>query len=167
VTEHLDVLVVGAGLSGIGAGYRLQTLCPGLSYAILEARDAIGGTWDLFRYPGVRSDSDMFTLGFPFEPWKGADAIADGDKILRYLRSTADKYGVDRRVQLGTKVVAAAWSSDTARWTVTVERAGGVREELTCGFLYLCSGYYDYERGHDPEFAGRGSPGPPTSTWRD
>ncbi|GAB3068985.1 NAD(P)/FAD-dependent oxidoreductase [Intrasporangium mesophilum] len=155
MTEHLDVLVVGAGLSGIGAGYRLQTMCPTRSYAILEARDELGGTWDLFRYPGVRSDSDMFTLGFPFEPWQDADAIADGDKILHYLRSTARKYGIDRRVRFGHKVVAASWSSVEARWTVTVERGDSVREELTCGFLYLCSGYYDYERGHDPVFPGR------------
>ncbi len=155
MTEHLDVLVVGAGLSGIGAGYRLQTMCPTRSYAILEARDELGGTWDLFRYPGVRSDSDMFTLGFPFEPWQDSDAIADGAKILRYLRSTARKYGIDRRVRFGHKVVAASWSSDEARWTVTVERGGSVREELTCGFLYLCSGYYDYDRGHEPVFPGR------------
>ena len=155
VTEHVDVLVVGAGLSGIGAAYRLQTTCPGRTYAIVEARDALGGTWDLFRYPGVRSDSDMFTLGFPFDPWRGPDAIADGDKILHYLRSTAVKHGIDQRIRLGHKAVAASWSSADARWTVTVERAGGAREKLTCGFLYLCSGYYDYDRGHDPDFAGR------------
>jgi cation diffusion facilitator CzcD-associated flavoprotein CzcO len=155
VTEHLDVLVVGAGLSGIGAAYRLQTMCPTRSYAVLEARDVLGGTWDLFRYPGVRSDSDMFTLGFPFEPWREPDAIADGEKILSYLGSTAEKYGIDERIRFGHKVVAAAWSSDEARWTVTVERRDGVRDVLSCSFLYLCSGYYDYERGHDPEFAGR------------
>ncbi len=152
--EHLDVLVVGAGLSGIGAAYRVQTMLPGRSYAVLEARDAVGGTWDLFRYPGVRSDSDMFTLGFPFEPWPEGDAIADGASILDYIRRTAAKYGIDQRIRLGHKVVAASWSSREARWTVTVEHAGR-RSTLTCRFLHLCSGYYDYERGHTPELPGR------------
>ncbi|MEO6997195.1 MAG: NAD(P)/FAD-dependent oxidoreductase [Terracoccus sp.] len=151
--EHLDVLVVGAGLSGVGAAYRLQTMCPGLSYAVLEAREAIGGTWDLFRYPGVRSDSDMATLGYPFEPWDGRDAIADGDEIRSYIGHTAAKFGIDQRIRFGHSVIAADWSSEQARWTVTVER-DGVRKRLTCGFLYLCCGYYDYERGHSPEFAG-------------
>ncbi len=154
--EHLDVLVVGAGLSGIGAGYRLREMSPSRTWAILEARDSLGGTWDLFRYPGVRSDSDMMTLGFPFEPWTDRDAIADGPKILDYLRETADKHGITERIRLGHKVVEADWSSESARWTVTVER-GEVREQLTCGFLYLCSGYYDYERPHDPQLPGLGS----------
>lgn len=154
MTEHVDVLVVGAGLSGIGAGYRLQTMCPTKTYAILEARDAVGGTWDLFRYPGVRSDSDMFTLGFEFEPWGETDAIADGDKILAYIRRTAAMYGIDQRIRFNHKVITAAWSSSDARWTVTVEHDGR-REDLTCGFLYLCSGYYDYERGHAPDFPGQ------------
>jgi monooxygenase len=156
VTEHLDVLVVGAGLSGIGAGYRLQTMTTNRTYAILEARDSLGGTWDLFRYPGVRSDSDMMTLGFPFEPWTDPDAIADGGKILDYLRETARKYGIDQRIRLGHKVVGASWSTPDARWTVTVEH-GAERLELTCSFLYLCSGYYDYEHGHEPHFPGRES----------
>ena len=151
--EHLDVLVVGAGLSGIDAGYRLCTTSPERSWAILEARDSLGGTWDLFRYPGVRSDSDMMTLGFPFEPWTDEDAIADGPKILGYLRRTAEKHGIADRIRLRHKVVAADWSSDEARWTVTVEHDGG-RVQLTCGFLYLCSGYYDYERPHDPRLPG-------------
>src|SRR6476619_4967820 len=112
--EHLDVLVVGAGLSGIGAGYRLSTMSPSRSWAILEARDSLGGTWDLFRYPGVRSDSDMMTLGFPFEPWTDPAAIAAGQKILDYLRRTADKHGITERVRLGHKVVAADWSTDEA-----------------------------------------------------
>ena len=155
-TEHLDVLVVGAGLSGVGAAYRLQTMLPGRSWAVLEARDSLGGTWDLFRYPGVRSDSDMMTLGFPFEPWTDPDAIADGPKILEYLRSTARKHRLDERIRLGHKVVEAAWSSDDARWTVTVD-CGDARRQLTCGFLYLCSGYYDYERPHDPELPGMAS----------
>jgi len=155
--EHLDVLVVGAGLSGVGAAYRLSTMSPSRSWAILEARDSIGGTWDLFRYPGVRSDSDMMTLGFPFEPWTDPDAIADGPKILDYVRTTADKYGITQRIRFGHRVVAADWSSEDARWTVTVERgeAGEKRrEQLTCSFLYLCSGYYDYERPHDPQLPG-------------
>jgi monooxygenase len=153
VSEHLDVLVVGAGLSGIDAAYRLQTETPSHSFAILEARDTLGGTWDLFRYPGVRSDSDMMTLGFPFEPWTDPDAIADGDKILDYLRSTAQKYGIEERIRFGHKVVAASWSSVDARWAVTVDR-GGSAEQLTCSFLYLCSGYYDYDRAHDPQLPG-------------
>ena len=154
VSEHLDVLVIGAGLSGIGAGYRLQTMAPSRSYAILEARDSLGGTWDLFRYPGVRSDSDMMTLGFPFEPWTDPDAIADGPKILDYLRKTARKHGIDKRIRFGHKVVGASWSTPEARWTVTVEH-GGEQHELTCSFLHFCSGYYDYDRGHEPDFAGR------------
>lgn len=153
VSEHLDVIVVGAGLSGVGAGYRLQTRCPAKSYAILEARGAMGGTWDLFRYPGIRSDSDMATLGFPFEPWTDRDAIAGGDKILAYLKRTAAKYGIDRRIRLDHQVVSAQWSSEQARWTLTV-RCGGEVKTLTCAFLYLCSGYYDYEHGHRPHFSG-------------
>lgn len=153
----MDVLVVGAGLSGIGAAYRLQTEAPTRSYAILEARDSLGGTWDLFRYPGVRSDSDMMTLGFPFEPWTDPDAIADGPKILSYLEDTARKYGIDRQIRFGMKVVAASWCTADTRWTVTVERAGGLREQLTCDFLQLCSGYYDYDRPHDPELPGIGA----------
>lgn len=153
----MDVLVVGAGLSGIGAAFRLQTEAPTRSYAILEARDSLGGTWDLFRYPGVRSDSDMMTLGFPFEPWTDPDAIADGPKILSYLEATARKHGIDRRIRFGNKVVGASWSTVDARWTVTVERPGGRRHQLTCDFLQLCSGYYDYELPHDPELPGIGS----------
>ena len=156
-TEHLDVVVVGAGLSGVGAGYRLQTECPHLSYAVLEARDSVGGTWDLFRYPGVRSDSDMFTLGYPFEPWRDAKAIADGPSILRYVQDTAVKHGIDRHIRYATKVVAADWSTAEARWTLSLEhRRGGdtTRTTLTCGFLYACAGYFDYDKPHDPAFAG-------------
>ena len=153
--EHLDVVVVGAGLSGIGAGYRLQTECPDKSYAILEARDAIGGTWDLFRYPGIRSDSDMFTLGYPFEPWVEAKSIADGPSILRYVRETATKHGIDEKIRFDTKVVAADWSSEAARWTLTLEHRGEpATTTLTCDFLYSCAGYYDYDRGHEPVFPG-------------
>lgn len=153
VTDHLDVLIVGAGLSGVGAAYRVQTMCPGASYSVLESRDAIGGTWDLFRYPGVRSDSDMATLGYPFEPWDQRDSIAEGDQILAYIRSTAAKFGVDRRIRFGHRVVSANWRGDEARWHVTVDQ-DGERSRLTCGFLYLCCGYYDYEKAHSPRFAG-------------
>ncbi|MBB5915032.1 cation diffusion facilitator CzcD-associated flavoprotein CzcO [Nocardia transvalensis] len=154
--EHLDVVVVGAGLSGIGAAYRLQTEHPGRSYAILEAREALGGTWDLFRYPGIRSDSDMFTLGYPFEPWRDPKSIADGPSILRYITETARQYGIDERIRYGTKVIGAEWSSEDARWTLTLEQ-GGERRTLTCGFLYCCAGYYNYDEGHTPEFPGADS----------
>jgi monooxygenase len=161
--EHFDVLIVGAGLSGIGAGYHLLTNCPRKSYAILEGRRDLGGTWDLFRYPGIRSDSDMFTLGYSFRPWKEAKAIADGPAILNYLRSTAQKYGIDRHIRFQHRVVSASWSSQEARWTVECLRAGqGVDTHespsqtirYTCNFLYLCSGYYDYESGYSPGFPG-------------
>ncbi|GAA0231946.1 NAD(P)/FAD-dependent oxidoreductase [Saccharothrix mutabilis subsp. mutabilis] len=150
---HLDVVIVGAGLSGIGAAYRLSTEHPGRTYAILEARDAIGGTWDLFRYPGIRSDSDMFTLGYPFAPWRDAKAIADGPSIRDYIRRTAAEHDIERHIRFRTKVVAADWSTAEQRWTLTLSDGG----TLTCGFLYACAGYYDYDRGHDPEFEGRES----------
>lgn len=152
--EHFDVLVVGAGISGIGAGYHLQTHCPGRTYAILESRERLGGTWDLFRYPGIRSDSDMFTLGFSFRPWTGEKAIADGDAILRYLEDTAREFGIDRHIRYRHRVTAAAWSSEEALWTVTVEAEGRTRQ-FSCSFLFLCAGYYDYARGHMPDFAGQ------------
>ncbi|MGZ5907483.1 MAG: flavin-containing monooxygenase, partial [Reyranella sp.] len=154
-TEYFDVLIVGAGLSGIGAAWHLQDKCPGKSYAILEARAASGGTWDLFRYPGVRSDSDMYTLGYSFRPWKEAKAIADGPSILAYIREVASDYGIDKRIRYGHKVVAAQWSTPDARWTVEVETGPDrVPRRLTCNFLWMCSGYYDYEAGYLPEFAG-------------
>src|SRR4029079_12236681 len=121
-SEHLDVLIVGAGLSGIGAAWHLQKKCPGKSYASVEAREASGGTWDLFRYPGVRSDSDMYTLGYSFRPWKDAKAIADGDSILEYLRETARDYGIDRKIRFRHQVKRASWSSKDAKWTVEAER---------------------------------------------
>jgi monooxygenase len=153
--EHLDVLVVGAGLSGIGAAYRLQTECPGRSFALLEARPDLGGTWDLFRFPGIRSDSDMHTLGYPFRPWKGEKSIADGASILQYLRDTAAEYGIDRRIRFNHKVTAARWSSETSTWTVDVQVDGKVEpESLTCSFLYACSGYYSYDAGYTPELRG-------------
>lgn len=148
--EHVDVLIVGAGLSGVGAAYRLQTQCPELDYLIVEGRDAIGGTWDLFRYPGIRSDSDMYTLGYPFRPWLGDKAIADGPDILQYIRDTASENGIDERIRFGHKVTEASWSSDDAKWTVRT--AAGL--EITCSFLYLCSGYYSYEAGYLPDIPG-------------
>lgn len=157
--EHRDVVVVGAGLSGIGAAYRLQTECPERSYTVLEARERIGGTWDLFRYPGVRSDSDMFTLGYSFKPWRDPQSIADGPSILAYLRETAREFGIERHVRLRTRVVSADWSSADARWTLGLEQRGAdgsVHEAtMTCSFLYSCAGYYDYDRGHDPVLPGR------------
>jgi cation diffusion facilitator CzcD-associated flavoprotein CzcO len=154
--EHLDVLVIGAGLSGIGAGCYLQTKTPWASYALFEARDAIGGTWDLFRYPGIRSDSDMFTLGYSFRPWDGEKTIADGDSILQYIKATAAEYGVDEKIRFNHKIVAADWSTEDARWNVTAERTDtGERIELTAGFIFSCSGYYRYDHGYQPEFPGR------------
>ncbi|MGD0937061.1 MAG: NAD(P)/FAD-dependent oxidoreductase [Streptosporangiaceae bacterium] len=153
---HVDVLIVGAGLSGIGAACHLQTDAPGTSYAILEARGASGGTWDLFRFPGVRSDSDMFTLGYPFRPWTQPQAIVGGQEILHYVRETAAAYGVDQHIVYHSRVVRAEWSSQDARWTVTVEQTEtGERSERTCGFLYLCSGYYRYDQGYTPAWPGR------------
>jgi monooxygenase len=154
-TAHTDVLIVGAGLSGVGAGCRLSAELPGTSFQILEARDAIGGTWDLFRFPGVRSDSDMFTLGFPFRPWPQAEAIAAGGDILRYVRETAAEYGVDKKILFHHRVVRADWSSPAARWTLTVEDTStGATTERTCSFLYLCSGYYRYDAGYTPDWPG-------------
>ena len=157
-TDHVDVLIVGAGLSGIGAACHLRMRCPGRTFAILEARDAIGGTWDLFRYPGVRSDSDMFTLGYAFSPWTDAKAIADGAAIREYVRDTSRTYGIDEHIRFHHKVIAAEWSSEDATWTVTAERStpadSVVTVTLTCSFLYVCSGYYRYDRGHTPTFAG-------------
>jgi monooxygenase len=153
--EHLDVLIVGAGLSGIGAGCHLQADRPGTTFAILEARGESGGTWDLFRYPGIRSDSDMFTLGYSFRPWNEAKAIADGPSILRYIRDTAREHGVEERIRYHRRVVHAAWSSEEARWTVEVERTDtGETERLTCGFLFGCTGYYRYDEGYTPRFEG-------------
>ena len=146
---------MGAGLSGVGAGCRLQERCPGKTFAILEARDAIGGTWDLFRFPGIRSDSDMFTLCYPFRPWSGAQAIVDGRSILEYVRETAREHGIDGKIRFHHRVVAAAWSSADARWTVEVERGDtGESIQMTCGFLFTCTGYYRYDEGYTPEFDG-------------
>src|SRR5882672_1892839 len=156
--EHVDVLIVGAGLSGIGAAYHLQQKCPGKSYVILEGRETIGGTWDLFRYPGIRSDSDMFTLGYSFKPWVEAKAIADGPRILNYVRETATDNGIDRKIRFNHRVKRASWSSQEARWTVEAERRTGEGSteivRFSCNFLFMCSGYYKYEEGYTPEFPG-------------
>ena len=143
-TEHFDVIIIGAGLSGIGAGYRLQTRCPRKRYRILEARANIGGTWDLFRYPGVRSDSDMFTLGYPFRPWKEREAIADGARILQYVRDTAQEFGIDRHIRFRQRVISASWSSENTCWTVEAGSDSGEISRYTCDFLYGCTGYYRY-----------------------
>jgi monooxygenase len=153
--EHFDVLIVGAGLSGVGAAYTLQRDCPKKTYAILEARDRLGGTWDLFRYPGIRSDSDMYTLGYSFRPWNEDKALADGSSILKYIRETATESGIDRHIRFQHGVKAASWSTEQALWTVQVER-GADRQlvEFTCQFLFTCSGYYSYVEGYSPVFPG-------------
>jgi monooxygenase len=157
-SEHFDVLIVGAGLSGIGAGFHLQQKCPGKSYVILEGRDCIGGTWDLFRYPGIRSDSDMFTLGYSFKPWTEPKAIADGPRILNYVRETATENGIDKHIRYHHRVKRASWSTSEACWTVEAERIAGEGAvetiSFTCNFLFMCSGYYNYENGYSPEFPG-------------
>src|SRR5215210_1118578 len=146
-TEHVDVLIVGAGLSGIGAGVHLQANCPDKTYAVLEAREAIGGTWDLFRYPGIRSDSDMYTLGYSFRPWEEAKAIADGPSILRYVNDTADLHDIRRHIRFGHQVRKADWSSADARWIVEAEQTGtNERVRLSCNWLHMCSGYYNYSQ---------------------
>ena len=155
-SEHVDVVVVGAGLSGIGAGYHLQTMSPDRTYVILEGRDSLGGTWDLFKYPGVRSDSDMHTLGFSFKPWTEAKSIADGPSILKYLKQTVSQFGIDKHIRYGQLVTKAQWSTDDGQWTVTsTNKATGATNTFTCSFLFMCSGYYSYKKGHTPDFVGR------------
>ena len=154
-TEHFDTLIVGAGLSGIGAGVRMSENCPTKSYAILDGRERIGGTWDLFRYPGIRSDSDMYTLGFPFRPWNDRKAIAPGSMILNYIKDTAREFGIEQKVRFNHWVKRASWSSKEAQWTVEAEV--GPNQDIvryTCNFLYMCSGYYRYEGGYTPDFPG-------------
>ncbi len=183
--QHFDILIIGAGLSGIGAGARVRMDCPGKTFAILEGRERSGGTWDLFRYPGVRSDSDMFTLGYRFKPWRDGKAIADGPAILNYIRETAREYDLEKEIRYGHRVRRAEWNSAEAKWTVTVEVQRRAREQglygdepdqdlpqsrkdakepqmetenkvFSCNFLYLCTGYYRYEEGYTPEWPGFG-----------
>ena len=153
--EHVDVIIVGAGLSGIGGACHLKRECPQKSFVILEGRETMGGTWDLFRYPGVRSDSDMYTLGYRFRPWREAKAMADGPSILTYIRDTAAEYDINKTIRYNHRVRRATWSSDDARWNVEAE-TGPDRTlvQFTCHFLYLCTGYYDYERGYTPDWPG-------------
>ena len=153
--EYFDVVIVGAGLSGIGAAWHLQDKCPDRRYLILEERESMGGTWDLFRYPGIRSDSDMYTLGYNFKPWQDGKAIADGPSILKYIRETASESGIDENIRYERSVTSASWSSDDATWTIAV-RNTATDEIVTirCNFLLMCAGYYNYEQGYLPEFKG-------------
>ncbi len=153
IMNHFDVLIVGAGLSGIGAAYHLKEKCPGRTYAILEGRDAIGGTWDLFRYPGIRSDSDMHTLSYNFKPWEEEKSIADGPSIWKYVNETADENEIRQHIRFNHLVKDAKWSTEEARWTVEAESQGEF-VQFTCNFLYMCSGYYNYDEGYTPEFDG-------------
>lgn len=153
MTEHVDVVIVGAGISGISAAWHLKDRCPSKSFAILERRENLGGTWDLFKYPGIRSDSDMFTLGFRFKPWTSQKAIADGPSIMSYLEETVRDYGIDQHIRFRQKVVSADWSTTDNRWTVRVE-VDGEQKDITCSFLFACSGYYNYDQGYSPEFPG-------------
>ena len=156
--NHFDMIIIGAGLSGIGAACHLQSKHPNKSYKIIESRERMGGTWDLFRYPGVRSDSDMHTLGYSFKPWLSAKAIADGPAIRDYIKESAAEFGVDQHIQYERKVVAASWDSATAKWTLTLENTGDLDgstaepETLTCNFIYSCTGYYRYDQGFTPDF---------------
>jgi cation diffusion facilitator CzcD-associated flavoprotein CzcO len=151
--DHTDVVIIGAGLSGIGAAFHLTEKCPNRSYLILESRAEIGGTWDLFRYPGIRSDSDMHTLGYSFKPWNSAKAIADGPSILKYVRETAQENRIKEKIQFNSKLVSANWDSGTSRWLLDVARSyTKQRSQISCNFLYMCAGYYSYEQAHDPKF---------------
>jgi cation diffusion facilitator CzcD-associated flavoprotein CzcO len=154
-TEHFDVIIMGAGLSGIGAGVHLKRDCPGHSFAILEGREAMGGTWDLFRYPGVRSDSDMYTLGYAFRPWTDAKSIADGKTILGYIQTVSREHGIDQHIRYAHRIKSAAWSSTQARWLLQIRQGPDRRPlELSCNFFFICGGYYNYEHGYTPDFAG-------------
>ena len=154
MAEHFDVVVVGAGISGVGQAYHLQKRCPDRSYVILEGRAALGGTWDLFRYPGIRSDGDMHTLGFAFHPWRAAKSIADGPSIRAYVEETAQTYGIDRHIRFRHHVTAASWSTTDARWTVEATGPDGKPLTFSCNFLCMCSGYYKYANGYTPQFEG-------------
>ena len=155
-TEHVDVLIIGAGLSGIGAAYHLHEQCPNKSYLILEGREAMGGTWDLFHYPGIRSDSDMHTLGYNFKPWREAKAIADGPSILKYIHETASENHIEKNIRYNHQVKSASWSSDQARWTIEARQNGGSEPvRISCNLLLMCSGYYSYKGGYTPQFEGQ------------
>ena len=155
LNNHFDVLIIGAGISGIGAGYHLQSKCPNKSYAILEGRDTIGGTWDLFKYPGIRSDSDMYTLGFSFFPWKEKEAIADGPSILNYLEETSEKFNIKEKIKFNHYVKDASWCSEKSIWTLKVdEKKTNNIITMSCNFIFMCSGYYSYEDGYTPNFKG-------------
>ena len=151
--QSFDVIIVGAGLSGIGAAVHLRKHCPGKSFALLESREAIGGTWDLFRYPGIRSDSDMHTLGFSFKPWTEAKAIADGPSIRKYVNETADEYSIREHIRFGHSVKSANWSSEDSKWAVVCEK-NGETVELKCNFLMMCAGYYNYHQAYDAQLPG-------------
>jgi len=154
--EHTDVLIIGAGISGVGAAYHLKANCPGKSFVILEGRETMGGTWDLFKYPGIRSDSDMYTLGYSFRPWTNPKAIADGPSILSYVKETASDYGIDKHIRYSHKVISANWSTEDALWHIQAER-GPLKEPVTftASFLFMCGGYYNYDEAYTPEFADR------------
>ncbi len=154
MTEHFDVVVVGAGISGIGAGYFLGRDCPDRTFTILEGRDDIGGTWDLFRYPGIRSDSDMHTLGYSFKPWLHEKTIADGPSIMEYLRETVDEFKIKQHIRFRHLATRASWDSTQARWTITAQH-DGEPVTYTCNFLFMCSGYYSYKSGYVVEFPGQ------------
>jgi cation diffusion facilitator CzcD-associated flavoprotein CzcO len=154
-TQHFDVLIIGAGISGISAAYFVQTKCPNKTYAILEGRSNLGGTWDLFKYPGLRSDSDMYTMGFKFNPWMNTKAVSSGESILEYLNETVDKFGIRSHIQFEKRVKHASWSSEKNLWTLTVQQSANATITYTCHFLSLCIGYYDYDNGYTPEFVGR------------
>lgn len=155
--EQLDVLIVGAGISGVGGGVHLSTKCPEMSFAIVEGRESLGGTWDLFRYPGIRSDSDMHTLGFNFKPWKHEKAIADGPSILDYLHETVHEYDLEKRIRFNTRVTQIAWDSGKARWTATLRNGAGETSQVESRFLYMCTGYYSYTDPYLPDFPGKAS----------
>src|SRR5882672_10375991 len=151
MTEHLDVLIIGAGISGISAAWHLQDRCPSKTYAVLERRERLGGTWDLFRYPGIRSDSDMYSFGYKFRPWQELKVLADGPSIRQYIADTATEFGIDKKIHYGLKIVTADWSTPESRWTVTaLHEPTGETRTYTCGFLIGCTGYYNYDAGFLP-----------------
>ena len=153
--EYFDVLIIGAGLSGVGAAVHLQKDCPNKTYAILEGRDRKGGTWDLFRYPGIRSDSDMYTLGYNFKPWKEQKAIADGPSILKYIHETAQEYDVEQHIRYNHWITSLEWDSNSSRWTVTANRGEGEAPvQIECNYIIMCAGYYRYSAGYTPDYSG-------------